>query len=171
MAYETLTRSLRDASLVIKDDSANQITVSTDEGDLTWTENIDVKEIIQRGVIKHALAGNEQACDVSFTTRFTELIGVSSEEAPYAALHNIVPADGWVSHARDAAEVYQVQLIFTVNTPMASPGVGDVDYETITFAYFYVTTLTFTEGDDYSTLAVTGRDFETRPTIVRTAGT
>ena len=75
----SITRNLRDAELVIKDGAGSpaSLTVILDEGDLSWTETDDTKQIKDRGVLHHTRPGDQMACELSFTAKWTQLINDS----------------------------------------------------------------------------------------------
>lgn len=161
-----LTRNLRDGALVIKDGSGTpkSLTLLLDEGDLSWTETLDTKEISDRGVLDHTRPGNEVSCQMDFSVKWTQLISktVSSGQdyVVYEFLNNI---GGGLTSTSGTGQQFTTKHEFTVADPAGVRG------ELITFAKVFKNTLTLGEGDEYNTIRFSGRDFETKPVITRSA--
>jgi hypothetical protein len=167
MPVSNLTRNLRDGELVLKDgsDPAQSLTVLLDEGDLTWTERQRTIEIKDRGSVAagHTRKGDEESIGLSFTAKWTQLLGKAADDADPLQLYEFLmfASGAEVVSTSDPGEQDTLQLEFTVVDP------AGVATERITFAKVYRESLTLREGDDYNTIAFTGRDFEVHPTVAR----
>lgn len=150
------TRNLRDGVITLYDKAqANNCVVALDEGDLAWSQTQNVIEVLDRGVLDHIRKGDESAMDLSFTLKYQNL--QADGVTPYEAITQTSGASGWTSTR--AEDVYCISLSFAVlNT-------SDVTEETVSFRDVYYTDISFAEGDEFSTLAITGRSFRTSPTI------
>lgn len=167
MAVSTLTRNLRDGELVLKDGSSprKSLTVLLDEGDLTWTERQRTLEIKDRGSLAdgHTRKGDEESVALSFTAKWTQLLGKSLDDADPLQLYEFLTfasGAGVVSTSEDG-EQDTLRLEFTILDP------AGVASEKVVFDKVYRESLTLREGDDYNTIAFSGRDFETRPVVSR----
>jgi hypothetical protein len=167
MPISNLTRNLRDGELVLKDgsDPAQSLTVLLDEGDLTWTERQRTIEIKDRGSVAagHTRKGDEESISLSFTAKWTQLLGKAADDADPLQLYEFLmfASGAEVASTSDPGEQDTLQLEFTILDP------AGVATEKIVFKKVYRESLTLREGDDYNTIAFTGRDFEARPTIER----
>ena len=154
------TRNLRDGVVTFKSTTVGATavhqTIALDEGDLSWTQTQNVIEVSDRGVLSHIRAGDQAATDISFTLKYQNL-QVDTATTPYEAIRGVGAASTWKS--TDSSDTYTISTFFQVfNT-------SDVLEETLRFDLFYWQSIEFSEGDEYSTLAVTGRSFTTAPTI------
>jgi len=168
MAVTNLTRNLRDGELVILDGSTptpKSLTVVLDEGDLTWTERARTIEVKDRGSIAdgHTRPGEEESVQLSFTARWTQLLGRFATDADPLQLYEFINFLSGLSIAStsQSGEQQTLQYEFTVTDP------AGVASEKISFAKVYKETLVLAEGDDSNTIGFTGRDFELRPTVSR----
>lgn len=153
MAGETVY-SLRDAVITLSDNASptpNSVTVAADEGDLNFTVEKDVRQIMQRGAIDSLRLGAEKVIPLSFTAKYTELVGASC--TLYEFLTGTGNASAYVYTAKtgasydlaDAGDVDVFQLTFTVTqVPSGS--------EVITFPNCFLVSIGFKEGDDYDQL-------------------
>lgn len=161
-----LTRNLRDGALVIKDGSGTpkSLTLLLDEGDLSWTETLDTKEISDRGVLDHTRPGSDVSCQMEFSTKWTQLIQktVSStlDYVVYEFLNNV---GGGLTSTSGTGQQFTLKHEFTVSDPVGLRG------ELITFAKVFMNTLTLGEGDEYNTIRFSGREFAKKPVITRSA--
>jgi hypothetical protein len=167
MATSQLTRNLRDGELVIKDGSATPVvlTVILDEGDLSWTQRLRTVEIKDRGSISagHLRKGDDESVQLSFTARWTQLIGKSANPADPLQLYEtlmLTPGSGVVSTS-GTGQQDTLKFEFTVVDPTG------VASEKIVFTKVYRESLTLSEGDDTNVIAFSGRSFETAPQISR----
>lgn len=168
MAVTNLTRNLRDGELVIKDGTTPtplSLTLLLDVGDLSWTETTRTLEVKDRGSISagHTRLGDEESVQLSFTARWTQLIGKFASGADPLQLYEFLNFLSGVGAASTSAagEQETLQFEFSVIDP------AGVASEKITFAKVYKETLVMAEGDDSNTITFSGRDFEIRPAISR----
>jgi hypothetical protein len=167
MATSQLTRNLRDGELVIKDGSATPVvlTVILDQGDLSWTQRLRTVEVKDRGSIAagHLRKGDDESVQLSFTARWTQLIGKSANAADPLQLYEtlmLTPGSGVVSTS-GAGQQDTLKFEFTVVDP------AGVASERIVFSKVYRESLTLSEGDDSNVIAFSGRSFETAPQVSR----
>lgn len=167
MAVSGLVRNLRDGELVIKDasDPPNMLTVVLDEGDLNWVERQRTIEVKDRGSIQngHTRRGDEESVAVSFTAKWTQLLGRSvSAEDPLQLYEMLMFKSGsGLTSTSALGEQNTLRLEFTVRDPAGEA------HEKIAFAKVYREQLTMSEGADYNLIAFRGRDFEVSPSIDR----
>jgi hypothetical protein len=168
MAVSHLTRNLRDGELKIKDGTSGtpqSLTVLLDEGDLRWTVRMRTIEVKDRGSIAagHTRKGDEESVSLSFTAKWTQLIGKSASGADPLQLYEMlmfVSGANVVSTSPDG-EQDTLTLEFTVVDPAGTAS------ERVTFNKVYRESLTMSEGDDANLIAFTGRAFVTKPVVAR----
>jgi hypothetical protein len=167
MATSQVTRNLRDGELVIEDGSAAPLalTVILDQGDLSWTQRLRTVEVKDRGSIAagHLRKGDDESVQLSFTARWTQLIGKSANPADPLQLYEtltLAPGSGVISTS-GAGQQDTLKFEFTVVDP------AGVASEKIVFSKVYRESLTLSEGDDANVIAFSGRSFETAPQITR----
>jgi len=165
MAVSNLTRNLRDGELAIKDGSGTQLTVLLDQGDLTWTQRQQTIEVKDRGSIAggHLRPGDDESTTISFTAKWTQLIGKSASSGDPLQLYEALtfqPESG-VTSTSPTGQQQTLTFEFTVIDP------AGVASEKITFSKVYRETLTMSEGDEANLIAFTGRAFQVSPTIQR----
>jgi hypothetical protein len=136
--------NLRDAVLKMKDGSTFNITVPIDEGDLAFSENREVLPLYDRGSIDVLREGNEQLVDVSFTIKYSGLISVSGDVTPYELLKKY-------NRASSAVSVYSDSEVYAVDVTL------EVDSRLILLSAFFPEKIDFKEGEEYNTLAVSGK--------------
>src|SRR5436190_8521984 len=121
MAVSQLTRNLRDGELVIKDGSGTPktLTVLLDAGDLSWTQRQKTIEVKDRGSIAagHLRKGDDESVQLSFTAKWTQLLGKSANVA-------------------DPLQLYEA-LMFTSGSGIASTSSPGQE-ETLTFEFTVV---------------------------------
>ena len=168
MAVTNIVRNLRDSELVIKDGTTptpQSLTVLLDEGDLTWTERANTIEILDRGSIAagHTRKGDEESIVLSFSAKWTQLIGKSAAGGDPLQLYEFLMfvSGASVVSTSPTGEQDTLQLEFTIVDPAGVAG------EKVTFAKVYRESLTMSEGDDSNQITFSGRDFEVAPTIAR----
>lgn len=167
MAVTNLVRNLRDGELVIKDgsDPAIALTLLLDEGDLTWTQRLRTIEVKDRGSIAagHTRKGDEESVSLSFSAKWTQLIGKSASSSDPLQLYELLTfASGLgLTSTSGSGQQQTLKLEFTVTDP------AGVASEKITFAKVYRETLTMSEAADYNVISFTGRDFEVAPVVSR----
>ncbi len=168
MTVTNLVRNLRDGELVIKDGTSEtplSLTVLLDEGDLSWVDRTNTIEIKDRGSISdgHLRKGDEESVAISFTAKWTQLIGKSATPAdPLQLYETLMFASGTdVVSTSSEGEQDTLQFEFTVIDPAGNAS------EKIIFRKVYRETLTMSEGDDFNVINFSGRDFEAVPVIER----
>lgn len=167
MPVSQLTRNLRDGELVILDGSATPMTLTLvlDEGDLTWTQRQRTIEVKDRGSIAagHTRKGDDESVSLSFTARWTQLLGRSANAADPLQLYEMLMfAEGAeVVSTSQAGEQETLTLQFTIVDPA---GVGS---ERVIFEKVYRESLTMSEGNESNLIAFSGRAFQTAPTVER----
>lgn len=167
MAVSQLTRNLRDGELIIKDGSTTPktLTVILDQGDLSWTQKQKTIEVKDRGSIAagHLRKGDDESVQLSFTARWTQLIGKAANSADPLQLYEtlmFISASG-VASTSSAGQQKTLTFEFTVVDPSGTAS------EKIVFSKVYRETLTMSEGDDSNVIAFSGRSFATAPVISR----
>jgi hypothetical protein len=167
MAVSNVTRNLRDGELVIRDGStpAKALTVILDEGDLSWTVRNRTIEVKDRGSIAagHTRKGDEESVQISFSARWTQLIGKAASGADPYQLYEMLMFDAALGLASTSAAGQQKTLTFefTVTDPAGQAS------EKIVFAKVYRENLSLSERDEANVIAFTGKDFETQPVVTR----
>lgn len=156
------TRNLRDGTLTIRDGAATPATatVDLDEGNLSYTERRPGIAVRDRGVLDHWREGDEQPSELSFTMKF-QSFSQHAAPTPYNALTQTGGAASWISDSNANSDVYTVELQFVladVNSVFSGS-------ETLTFAEFKPEEIAFAEGDEYNTLACSGRALVVAPTL------
>jgi len=168
MAVSNLVRNLRDAELVLKDGTSPtplQLTVVLDEGDLSWTERLRTIEVKDRGRITggHLRPGEEESVTLSFSAKWTQLIGKAHDAGDPLQLYEFLTfaAGAGVVSTSTSGEQQTLTFEFTVLDP------AGVASEKITFTKVYRESLSLSEGDDFNLIQFSGRAFVTRPTVSR----
>ena len=168
MAVSQIVRNLRDGELTIKDGTTPtplSLTVVLDEGDLNWTEKSNTIEVKDRGSISegHTRPGEEESVSLSFSAKWTQLIGKSVESTDPLQLYEfLMMASGTdVVSTSTEGEQQTLQLEFVVYDPAQSSS------EKVTFQKVYRESITMSEGNDFNLISFNGRDFETAPSISR----
>lgn len=168
MTVSNLVRNLRDGELVIRDGTSPtplELTLMLDEGDLSWTQRTHTIEVKDRGSIAagHTRKGDEESVSLSFTTKWTQLLGKSADEADPLQLYELLmlaSGTGAVSTSQ-VGEQETLRFEFTVTDPAGEAS------ERIVFDKVYRESLTMAEGDEFNAISFRGRDFEAAPTIER----
>lgn len=165
MAVSNLTRNLRDGELVIKDGSGTLLTVLLDQGDLTWTQRQQTIEVKDRGSLSggHLRKGDEESTTLSFTAKWTQLIGKSASSGDPLQLYETLTfqSGSGVTSTSPAGQQQTLTFEFTVIDP------AGVASEKISFSKVYRETLTMSEGDESNLIAFSGRAFEVEPAVQR----
>jgi len=163
-----LTRNLRDGELVVKDGSSGtpkSLTLLLDEGDLTWTERSHTIEVKDRGSIQlgHTRKGNEESVSLSFSAKWTQLIGKSANSADPLQLYEFLNfvSDLSLTSTSPGGQQDTLRFEFTVYDP------AGVASEKIIFSKVYRESLTMSEGNEFNQISFSGRDFEITPTVER----
>jgi len=168
MAVSNVTRNLRDGELIIKDGTSGtpkSLTVILDEGDLRWVVRSQTIEVKDRGSIAagHTRRGNEESVSLSFTAKWTQLLGKSANGADPLQLYEMLMfvSGAGIASTSGAGEQDTLTFQFTVIDPAGAAS------ERITFSKVYRESLTMSEGDDANLIAFTGRSFATAPVVAR----
>jgi hypothetical protein len=168
MAVTNLTRNLRDGELVIKDGTSGtpkSLTVLLDEGDLRWVVRSQTIEVKDRGSIAagHTRKGSDESVALSFTAKWTQLLGKSANGADPLQLYEMLMfvSGAGIASTSGAGEQDTLTFQFTVVDP------AGVASERITFSRVYRESLTMSEGDDANLISFTGRSFATAPVVAR----
>lgn len=168
MTVSNIVRNLRDGELVIKDGTtptAQSLTLLLDEGDLNWSQRSNTIEIKDRGSIAdgHTRPGDDESISLSFTTKWTQLIGKSADAADPLQLYEMLmfASGSDVVSTSGNGQQETLRFEFTVTDPAGQAS------EKIVFEKVYRESLSMSEGDDFNVIAFRGRDFETIPTIER----
>lgn len=168
MTVSNIVRNLRDGELVIKDGTtptAQSLTLLLDEGDLNWSQRTNTIEIKDRGSIAdgHTRPGDDESISLSFTTKWTQLIGKSADAADPLQLYEMLmfASGSDVVSTSGNGQQETLRFEFTVTDPAGQAS------EKIVFEKVYRESLSMSEGDDFNVIAFRGRDFETIPTIQR----
>ena len=157
------TRNLRDGQLQLKDGATptpNALTLDLLEGNLTWSVKTNVITVLDRGTIDHQRAGDDSPMEISFSAKVVNLSDVTTPTL-YDALHKYRSAAGWTSTETDS-DLFHLNLNFTLDDPTDASAGTD---EHIAFGSVAVTSFDFSEGDEYSTVAVSLISKGTRPTF------
>ena len=160
------TRNLRDDEITLLDGASESLILLLDEGDLTWSESEATVEVLDRGILDHTRPGDEEAIDLSYSVKWTQLIsktvtGSGDGSAFYEFVNN---TDGTTyASVSPAGEKYQLKHRFVLTDPAS----GSLTSEQIDFRKVFKQSMNMSEGDDFNTISFSGRDFETRPTITR----
>lgn len=157
-----LTRNLRDGELKLLDGSGKSLVVVLDDGDLSWTETINTIEVKDRGSIAagHTRPGDEESVELSFTAKWTTLIGDTNDPLGLYEFLTLSTAAGIASTSTDGE-----QNTLTIEFTVADPGGGGA--EKVTFEKVYRESLTMSEGDDANRIAFAGKAFVTQPVVLR----
>lgn len=168
MAVSNIVRNLRDGELVIQDGTTPtplSLTLLLDEGDLSWSQRSNTIEIKDRGSITegHTRPGDEESISLSFTLKWTQLIGKSADVADALQLYEMLMfASGTdILSTSGAGQQETLRMEFRVTDPTGQAS------EKISFDKVYRESLTMSEGDDFNVIAFRGRNFESAPTVER----
>lgn len=173
MAKKTI--NFRDAVVTIEDNTtptANSFTIVLDEGDLTFdVPNDEVIMVSDRGQIDHVRKGSQRTISLSMTGKHIPLTAGTGD-----TLWDVINGDGtsWDHSAvtgagydlNDNCDVDVVQIKVTYNTATGSE--SDV-YEEIEFPNCRLPEVSFREGNEYNTLALSTISYQNKPIITRTA--
>ena len=157
-------KNLRDGTIQIADDGgvagADKITVTIEEGNLTWTEANPVDMISDRGTLDHARQGNDVPVEGSFSVMYTDHLDPNSATITiYEALTQQGAAAGWGSDASNGGDAYACILVFTMTDPAGAAS------EIVTFTEVYPENIVFAEATPSNTLSVDFRALITRPSF------
>lgn len=158
-------RNLRDGIITLRDGSPvpKELEIVLDEGDLSFTEREPIFAVKDRGEVDSWSLADEEPTPVSFTIKFQEWTSSHATDvtAPRDALRKAGNAasgmtNEWISTHDDACGPYCVDIVFDILNPCGS------GRERIIFESVHCDELTFTEGDEYDTIAVSGQALNAR---------
>jgi hypothetical protein len=160
-ANPAITRNLRDAFLYISDGSGTpkKLKVKIDEGDFAFTIDRPTFIIMNRGVIDSRKNGDETPSSLSWTMKFEQWeydAGEDTGVSPADALQGEGGATDWVS--TDGCAPYSVDITFVLKDP-CTDGMAEI----LTFRKFHADQLSFKEGSEFNTLAITGKALLAKP--------
>lgn len=161
----TVTRSLRDGTIVVKDGTGTpkSVTVHCDDGNLTWTVTYGVTQKRCRGVATGHVKGDDVFCTGSFTAQWTQL---TSDSGATNELYEML-----IDHGEDVFTsttsngVYTLDIEFSVVDPSDPGGTNDTG-EKITFADAVFTSVVLAEGE-INKITVNFEIPAVKPTIAR----
>lgn len=167
MSVSNAARTMRQGTHKVSDGGGVSVTLTLDEGNLQWTMNQNYVEILDRGLLDggQVTKGDEAPLELSFTARWKQLIAATvTGSGDPETLYELVMDDGdtYTSTNTTVGCAYTLQHQYTITDPCGTTGNGEI----ITFQYVYRTSFQCQEGDP-NTLQFTGRDWETKPSIVR----
>lgn len=160
---QNLTRNLRDGKITLLDGDSTPATLEIvmEEGNLNWTETDNPITVLDRGVLDHRRAGDQQEVDLSFGFKFREYEADSGSVSPADFINRVNDAAAYVSTS-GAGEPHTMDVNFLLTNP---DGTGTD--ETITFSKVVKNTIEFAEGDEFDTMQYTGKALMTKPTSAR----
>ena len=165
------TRNLRHSSMSVADNAAvNTFAIAIDEGNLSFTEERTGVVVNDRGELDHWSKGEAMPVSINFTIKFDQYGARSATTEPGGAVTGY-SLRNFLRNAEGAAlvstngrtDIFTVDLSFTITNPAAS---GD-EQEVLKFSDFYCDSFQFSEGDEYNTIAITGRALVETPTSTR----
>lgn len=166
MATSTLTRNLRDGQMVVKDGGGTpkSLTLTLDEGDVSWNEPLETVQVFDRGVHDHTRPGNAVSCTMSFGVKWNQLISFTALSSDGNVFYEMVNNLGSnYTSTSGTGQQFTLKYEFTVTSPSGSGS------ELITFNKVFKNSLDMSEGDDWNKIVFNGTDFEPKPVITRPA--
>lgn len=156
------TRNLRDATVTLKDGNTTPTTLAlvADMGNLEFEETQNNIVILDRGILDHRRAGDEEVVKLSFGIKFKEY-EADSVAALAEFVNKVANASAYVSTGT-AGEPYSFDVDFLI----VNPDTSGTD-ETISFTKVVKDTLAFSEGDEFNELQFAGTAFMTKPSSAR----
>jgi len=146
------SKDLRDAQITFRDGAtpANTLTITADEGTLTWTEPQSLNVLLNRGALAEFQDGDEAPVDVSFDFFWADYLTDAANPLPYDALRREHAAAAWQS-TRPPGESYCLDVILTVQGHGAEPD------EIITFEDFAKESVNPSENTERNSVSVAGK--------------
>jgi len=164
------TRNLRHGTLSLSDASdTNTLAVAIDEGNLTFTEERTGVVVNQRGELDHWSKGEAMPVNLSFSIKFDEYGNRSASTEPggavtgYSVRGFLRNVDAGLTSTNGRNDIFTTNLSFSISNPATS---GD-EAEVLKFTDFYADSLSFSEGDEYNTIQVSGRALLETPASTR----
>lgn len=164
MASSSTVRNLRDGQITVADGSqpSKTTTALCDVGDLSWSMPEETHVIRCRGEMVGQRDGDDQPLELSFTTKWTQLISHTNDSSDGNVLYEMVMnIDD--TYTTTAPGKYCLDYTFTVSDPAGGTGTD----EQIVFEDVYRVNLTCGEGDEFNTIEFTGGSINLSPTITR----
>ena len=166
----TVSKSLRDGVLTIKDGTATPQTVDIilGTGNITWDVSTPNDYENDRGIVAtgQVRKAEEVALSVNITARFIDILSDTGEEiTPYEAVYGLGAAATatWVTTGADNCEPYAVDLSL-VFTPACSGGTAKTA-ETIVLPEFRADSCAF--DPTAGTIVIVGKCKVVHPTVTR----
>jgi|GEM_PF-1831486 len=168
MSVTNVVRNLRDGQLTIKDATSGtpqSLTVFLDEGNLNWSQTTRTIVVTDRGLLStgHTRKGNEQPLKISFSAKWTQLIGKSNNPSDALQLYEFLMflTGANIVSTSSAGEQETLLFEFTITDPSGTAS------EKITFGKVFRDTLTMSERNTANLISFVGRDFASSPVIQR----
>ena len=170
-------RNLTHGALTIRDGSGTPYTlvIPVEEGNVEWTVIQSANTFYNRGTIAGFTEGIPEPLQVSFGIKFEHwaegdfagarptVVDALTGRGMASTTDSPVNGEPWVSTLTSGP--YCVDLIFALNDP--ANGTADATgVETITFEDFHADEIRFAEGEEYSTVQVSGKCPATYPSSV-----
>lgn len=157
------TFSLKNAVLTFADGAStpHTMTVKMADGNLTYSEKVDRKYMLNRGYLDTVMDGDDQPMDLSFEGRW-EYIKGDSVITLEDFLKKQGTAEAYTSSDSDSCAPFAVDVILT-HTPVCTSD----KIETITFPDFRYESLD--HDAKAATISVKGKCNATKATVVRTS--
>lgn len=150
-------RNLRDGTIKVHvaDDGASspaEVTVTLEEGNLSWSEPTPVDIVSHRGTLHHARKRIDGEVSVSFSVLFETFQDPNSASVTlYEILTGTGAASAYLSNDfGGVSDAYSVRLEFTIADPE-----GGTD-EVIDIDFFHVEEISIDEGDPFTELSIEG---------------
>ena len=169
------TRNLRHSTLSLQDGQTlvNTLAIAIDEGNLSFTEERTGVVVNNRGELDHWSKGEAMPVSLNFTIKFDQYASRTTRAIVAASAGGAVTGysirdflkDGGslLTSTNGRTDIFTSDLIFTITDPVLT---GD-EAEVLTFNDFHVDSLQFSEGDEYNTVAITGRALVETPGSAR----
>jgi hypothetical protein len=151
----------------------NTLAIAIDEGNLTFTEERTGVVVSQRGELDHWSKGESMPVNLSFTIKFDEYASKTTQAIVTADAGGAVTdfslrdflrnGGGLLESTNGRNDIFTTDLLFTV----ANPAVTGDESEVLSFTDFYADSLSFSEGDEYNTIQVSGRALLETPASAR----
>jgi hypothetical protein len=161
------TRNLRHGELSVIDGSGTPkvYNIKIAEGDFAFEVTKNAAVVMNRGKIDHRTQGDEAPMSLSLTLKFEQYEYDSAETglSPVDVLLGsaIAKTAGWVS-SDGCGDAWAVTFVLKVYDPCDTTR---TKYEQFEFPDFHTDKVSFKEGADFNTLAITGTSLATEPTI------
>ncbi len=162
----TITRNLRDATIIFSDGSsaAETLSLALDEGNLEATTTpITPINVRDRGILSHVRTGDQEAITLSLGGMFTQYFGPGASGGLTTLGELARPTGPAAELSWSSTSTTGEPFMFTVALLLVNP--GTIETETITYTRVVPTSLVFAEGDEFNTFRLEGTAFILEPTI------